>query len=162
MGSWIAKSITCSICKHHRNLLRSPLKEDKIIDSLLLPIITVHLYHEHKSSPGNQSFFSWSLLPSFMKWWWKWRWGWDDGGWNSALEQEERGKFFACLTLLTSAGMVLGYCLGTRCFSIFYEWAIYAASMEDLHLVENNGEWWGSASQGYRSDNRGPQWAQWR
>lgn len=58
-------------------------------------------------------------FPVFMKWWWKWRWGRDGAGWNSALEQEERGKFFACLTLLTSPGMMLGYCLGTRCFYIF-------------------------------------------
>lgn len=80
MGSWIAKSITCPICKHQRNLLRSPLREDKIIDSLLLSIITIHLHHEHKSSPGNQSLCSWSLLPSFyevvmememrQRWWW--------------------------------------------------------------------------------------------
>lgn len=30
-----------------------------------------------------------------------------------------RGKFFACLTLVTPPGMMLSYCLGTRCFYIF-------------------------------------------
>lgn len=71
---------------------------------------------------------------------WKRRRDRDDGYWDSALQPEEGGKFFACLTLLTSPGMLLalqGYCLGTICF---YEWGIYGASMEDLHLVENNRE----------------------
>ena len=41
-------------------------------------------------------------------------------------------------------------------FLYFYEWAIYVASMEDLHLVENNREQWGSIPQGYRSDIQPP------
>lgn len=158
-GSWIAKSITCPICKHQRNLLRNPLKEEKVRDSLL-SITRIHLYHEHKSSPGNQSLCSWSLLPSFyevvmememkQRWWWL---GFCPGG-----EREMLCMFNSANFTRDDVGLLSWY----KMFLYFYEWAIYAACMEELHLVENNGEWWGSALQGYRSDIRGPQRAQWR
>lgn len=159
IGSWIARLITYPMLKHQRKLLRSPLKEDKIIDSLLRSMITIHLHHGHRSSPGNQSLGSWSLFPSpyevVMEMEMRQRW-WSLGFCTGA--GGERGilcMFNSANFTRDDAGLLSWY----NMFLYFYEWAIYAASMEDPHLVENNGKWWGSASQGYRSDIWGPQWA---
>lgn len=63
-----------------------------------------------------------------QRWWWL---GFCPGG-----EREILCMFNSANFTRDDVGLLSWY----KMFLYFYEWAIYAASMEDLHLVENNGE----------------------